>query len=137
MTHWTKSLLAGTAALALAASPALAQGAGTAGASGGAAGAASGTTMDSGPGGGGAMRGSADTMDGDMQGDITGSIRSGDTITRQLNQLGYTDVQEKDAGGTTRSTYTARDTTGGKVELIVDASSGQLIREAPLQGKNQ
>src|SRR5690606_8786419 len=73
MTHWTKSLLAGTAALALAASPALAQGAGTAGASGGAAGAASGTTMDSGPSDGGAMRGSADTMDGDMQGDITGS----------------------------------------------------------------
>lgn len=151
MKSWTKSLLAGTAVFALAASPALAQdaggaGAGATGATGGATGTIDGTTGTTGATGTGAAgtgatgatggagtTGTTGTVDG-----VTGGAAGSDVTTHLLTQRGYTDIRPSEgAAAADGSAFTAFDTHGNKVEVVVNPATGEILRETRTQTKNQ
>lgn len=169
MKSWTKSLLAGSAVLALAASPALAQDAGgaaggTTGATGGATGTIDGTTGTPGTTGGvtggatgtgttgatGTTGGATGTVDGTLgtggtTGDATGAATGAmdapagaGQVSQILTQRGYTDIRPREgAAEADGSAFTAIDTHGNKVEVVVDPATGEIVRETPKQSKNQ
>lgn len=115
MKHLTRTLLAGAASLALLASPALAEG-------------DQNTTPEIEAPDTSGTAGASGSM-----GTATGAAAD------QLTQQGYTDVQEK--AGTTgtegQATYTARNSAGAEVEVVVDTNTGEVVSETPVQSKDQ
>lgn len=139
MTRLTKTLLAGTAGLALFAAPAMvaAEGTGSIGSDGsiGVEGSTTGATGTMGT-TGNAAAGTAGAPGAAGSAETTGSIGgAGSDPTALLEQRGYTDIEPKDrdagVGADGHMTYKARNSAGDRVELVVDTTTGDVVRETP------